>query len=434
MALKILVVTASFLGICMVSPAPGDPSSTSEIVGFASDVDSNGTAGTSRPDQLLLDEAQTSRLNEIADLKVEFDSRRVPTRLEGQLGFYTGDAPDAELRRLLQELGPAYRAKGTESLRQANARVNSANIGIYRTGQYIDEIPVIGAGLIIVTDAITGQIKWIQGNFLPDRDLPKKPEIPAADVKELAAEAIAFKDNVQLQRVEARTEPELVYHISGHLAWRLSISYQLEDDHKTETVMIDAVNGSFIHRDNDRVEAIYRKIIDDKRTLTSNDDVVVLTEGGTTSNVAAQNAYKHAKTIYDRFSFLPIDRDSYDDAGAHIVIKINSVDIGSWDKVQKVVRLGPNDAKFENIPNDQDVIAHELFHALVQDITATHENSRGLGDTKEADSINEAYADIFAARTAWQQNQGDERVWQIAEDSYIDNGDDVAVRYLLTVS
>lgn len=206
------------------------------------------------PDDILLDQLQAARLAEIPELKVEFDERRVPTRLEGRLGFYSGDAPEIELPRLLQELGPAFRAAGTEELTQSSAHVNSVGIGVYRIAQSINGLWVHGASFMIITDANTGEITRIKSKFLPDRGLPNEPKIPAAVATEMAAEDVAFAENAQLQDIEVVDEPELVYHIGGHLAWRLILQYRINDQHGKEMVVIDALDGTLHERDDVMIE------------------------------------------------------------------------------------------------------------------------------------------------------------------------------------
>lgn len=200
------------------------------------------------PDDILLDQLQAARLAEIPELKVEFDERRVPTRLEGRLGFYSGDAPEVELPRLLQELGPAFRAAGTEKLTQSSAHVNRVGIGVYRISESINGLWVHGSSFMIITDANTGEITRIMSKFLPHRGLPKEPEIPPAIATEMAAEAIAFAENAQLQGIELVDEPELVYHIDGYLAWRLVLQYRIHGEHAEEMVVVDTSDGSLIER------------------------------------------------------------------------------------------------------------------------------------------------------------------------------------------
>lgn len=274
---------AFFLNLLMLCTARGDPLTVAEVFG----VNDNETTSNGRidnevnqelsPEQLLLKEAQASRLREIPGLEVEFDGRGIPTRLSGQLGYYRGDAPhpDAELARLFRDLGPVYRAAGTEQLEQFSGHVDEVGIGSYRIDQYIDDLPVHGGGLIIITDSHTDEILRIKGSFLPDRGLPQSPHVSAGEAAEIAAEAIAARDNIELQSFDVNEKPELVYYLEGNLAWRFYLDYQPEGRvPETEMVVLDAVNGSLIESANVLVPILNRQIIDDKGMQTADDDVV----------------------------------------------------------------------------------------------------------------------------------------------------------------
>jgi hypothetical protein len=190
-------------------------------------------------EQSDLEYLQRARLDQIPDLEVEFDARGIPRELRGQLGFYFGEKPDLELRRLLSDLGPACRAANTESLKQFTSQVNRVGIAVYRIGEFINDIPVIGAGLIIVTDYNTGQITRIKGSFLPDRDLSTDPKISSEQSIEYAAEAIAANSSEQLPEREVSRDPELVYMVDGHLAWRMVIIHVVEENsQETEEVIL----------------------------------------------------------------------------------------------------------------------------------------------------------------------------------------------------
>jgi hypothetical protein len=89
-------------------------------------------------EQSDLEYLQRARLDQIPDLEVEFDARGIPRELRGQLGFYFGEKPDLELRRLLSDLGPACRAANTESLKQFTSQVNRVGIAVYRIGEFIE--------------------------------------------------------------------------------------------------------------------------------------------------------------------------------------------------------------------------------------------------------------------------------------------------------
>ncbi|MGH8496860.1 MAG: hypothetical protein ACREVN_12070 [Gammaproteobacteria bacterium] len=207
-----------------------------------------GTAAETSLDERLLDQLQATRLREIPGLKGELDKRCVPTRLEGQLGFYSGDDPDAELRRLIQELGAAYRAVGTERLTQSSAHVNEAAIGVYRIAESINGLWVHGSSFMIITNANTGEITRIKSRFLPDRGLPKEPEISPLIATQMAAEAIAHAENAQLQDIDIVDEPELVYHIDGYLGWRFVLGFRINGEADQEMIVINSIDGSLIER------------------------------------------------------------------------------------------------------------------------------------------------------------------------------------------
>ncbi|CAN5236580.1 hypothetical protein BH24PSE2_BH24PSE2_13460 [soil metagenome] len=168
----VLVTAAFILSLLMLCTARGDPVALAEVFGLTQSetAETGDEANRERsPEQARLEEAQASRLREIADLEVEFDAHGIPIRLSGELGYYRGTAPnpDAELERLFQELGPIYKAVGTEQLEQFSTHVAEGGIGSYRIGQYIDGLIVHGDGLLIITDASTDKILRIKGSFLP---------------------------------------------------------------------------------------------------------------------------------------------------------------------------------------------------------------------------------------------------------------------------
>lgn len=167
------------------------------------------------------------------------------------------------------------------------------------------------------------------------------------------------------------------------LAWFIKVN----DWRLNEYIWIDALNGDLLSSINQVASALNRQILDGRNSTAA--PVLARAEGGAVSGIAEVNSLYDAFAAYYAFYLNNFRRDSFDGAGARITGIARACDSDPavacpminafWDGTR---------ASFGAGFATEDVVAHELSHAVVQ-------YTADLIYQNESGAMNESYADIF---------------------------------------
>jgi hypothetical protein len=203
-----------------------------------------------------LKQAQSDRLARIPGLEIMFSENGVPKFLAGETGVIVMTGSQAEMDRLLADLGPAFLARGTESLTVTRRRVvRDANVVSYGASQMIRGMPVFVMATVITARNDTGEVIKVSGGFLPDHGLDVTPTV-SADAAARAATAVVRQvigdEGDELTRARIVEGPTLGYALAGDagvLAWEIKLSANTASrDDRLEHLLIDAMSGELIDR------------------------------------------------------------------------------------------------------------------------------------------------------------------------------------------
>jgi bacillolysin len=357
---------------------------------------------------------------------VSRDSRGVPTFVRGALGVLGhGDRGAAAVQLLREITGRTFGGTGTEDfvvVRQQQDELGQVHI---RAQQRLRGLPVVGGVLIVHADTKTGAVHLVNGNFAPDLGLPRVPSVEAGEAIESALREAGIGSWEVLDR------PSLTYVIgpddAAYLAWVALVSYTGEEGLEIDRVFADATDGSLVVRH----PQIHRAR--NRRTYTAEHSsalpgILLITEGGSSSDPAAQAAHDNAGTTYDYY-LARHGRDSLNNAGMTITTTIDYIHPDSntpnnayWRNSQ--IACGNGDgSSYGPFCSGLDILAHEYTHGVT-------EHTSELGYLNEPGALNEAMSDIFGAATeAWARGLG-ANTWKIGEDVRTPGTPGDAFRYM----
>ena len=358
---------------------------------------------------------------------VSRDFQGVPTFVRGGLGTLARGERGAAAVQLLREVtGRTFTGTGTEDfviVRQQEDELGQVHI---RAQQRLRGLPVVGGVLIVPADAKTGEGYLVNGNFAPDRGLPRAPSVAAGTALESALREAGIGS------WEVLDKPSLTYVIgpddAACLAWAALVSYIGEEGLEIDRVFADATDGSLVVRH----PQIHRA--KDRKTYTSDYTTdlpgwLLISEGGSSSYPIAQTAHDHTGTVYDYY-LSRHGRDSLNGSGMTIKSSVDALTpTGSpnnafWTGTQAA--YGPGDGnKFGPFGNGLDMVAHELTHGVT-------DHTSDLNGWGEPGALDEAMSDIFgAAAETWARGGViNSNTWKIGEDVYTPNTAGDALRYM----
>jgi hypothetical protein len=189
--------------------------------------------------QAALD-AQSAFLQRMPAVQFSYGDNGAVREVKGHTGIFLPSGLAAfkvnePAKELLEKIGPALLASGTEELRVFNvhrdapkARPDSPERTV-RFNQYIRGREVQGAAVLITLDIQTNEITGIETNFLPDRGLQDEPRLTAAQARAKVEAAMRDGDLEEERKIIFEDSPaRLVYafedfvdgrSIGGVLAW-----------------------------------------------------------------------------------------------------------------------------------------------------------------------------------------------------------------------
>jgi len=384
-------------------------------------------AATTQP-QPLMTTAQARALADLPEVRtVSLDAGGVPTFIAGRLGHLGSGEPAAAAMRYLERLRPLLRATGGEEVAPARTERDELGQLHVRLQQFHRGLPVIGGEIVVHADEATGEVRVVNGRFVPAEGLPVRALVGAQSALLKAAR------DAEIDSGRVLDQPQLVYVIShdekAYLAWSARVAYEGAYGPAVDRVFASALDGDLVTLHPTIHSAKNRKIYNGNHTNPDNPTLpgtLMFQEGATSSSdAAAWDCYVNFGSTYDYFKNR-FNRDSFDNAGAAL---IGTVHVGTnwvnayWNGDQMVFGDGDgSDATY--LSKALDIVAHELTHA-VTDRTAN------LVYQNESGALNEAMSDVFAAGAeAYKDGSASADTWKVGEDAWTPATSGDALRYM----
>jgi hypothetical protein len=116
--------------------------------------------------------------------------------------------------------------------------------------------PVVNGRLMLEIDESTGQVRRLETNFLPDRDLPRDARMSAERASQLVTQALEVSTDAKPGTAQGQGTPALAYFGSwpkserGQLVWTVPMHYECPTGiQQDEAVFIDAIDGTIVHHE-----------------------------------------------------------------------------------------------------------------------------------------------------------------------------------------
>lgn len=334
----------------------------------------------------------------------------IPTYVKGDLGSLDlGKAETLSERaedRMRDIVWTHFGAVGDEDL--AVTRVRTANdITHIRFTQSYNGLPVVGAEMYMHV-AADGKIEFVNGEFVPGKDLPFSPTIDAGK---------AFAGIIAKRGGEQTEQPTLTYVRAhdgvGYLAWQSTIDYVDEfGNPQRDKVFVDATSGAEVAR---HPQFHYARVL---RTYDCNNGTSCGSLASSSSNPintgdnAIDSAHNYAIATYDYYNNNH-GRDSIDNNGMTMRSRVHystNYNNAFWNGSEMTYGDGDG-VTFVPLSQDADVVAHELTHGVT-------ERESNLIYSYESGALNEALSDIFGAAVDRQEGANINDTWLIGEDIY----------------
>ena len=245
-------------------------------------------------------------------------------------------------------------------------------------------IPILGAEIALHTKDRT--ITGLNGNYVPDINLPTIPELTAARAEELALANSAgdgITGDTQLRYVDL----ELLGVPNGttHLTWQVHVMFT-SDRSKIESIYVDAFTGAIVFRESADADGFDLDLENGRGTLDSDlcdvwDDVDI---DWNDMRPDSENATNNSRTVYN-FWRNTFGRDSYDHDGEQIEVNIN---VRFKDGVINAAYKSCDIFVYSPGMTTLDIMGHEFTHAVI-------DNEAELIYANQSGALNESFADIF---------------------------------------
>ncbi|HWN06362.1 MAG TPA: hypothetical protein VNO53_04280 [Steroidobacteraceae bacterium] len=202
---------------------------------------------------------QFDALSAMPDVEIEYSPLGPVTAISGRTGVVLPRSV-REFREgsiiygLLEALGPALLATGREDLVVTRNEHSSSSRDI-RTEQTIRGLPVVDGRVAVSIDEKSGEVLYVGAAFLPDRGLPKKPRLTAAQAWQALVRALEASGDAMPGSLAKSEKPYLAYYgaqsyeARPRLVWAFRASFTCPTGrHDNELVWVDAIDGSIAGR------------------------------------------------------------------------------------------------------------------------------------------------------------------------------------------
>ncbi len=157
---------------------------------------------------------------------------------------------------LLDALAPVLLATGREVLTVRRNDHGRASRDI-RTDQSIRNIPVVNGRVAVSVDEKTGEVLYVGGAFLPDRGLPSKPKLTAAQAWRALVRVMEASGDAIPGSLVRSEKPYLAYYgaqsyaveTRPRLVWTIRAAFTCPTGRRDdEFIWIDSIDGTVVGR------------------------------------------------------------------------------------------------------------------------------------------------------------------------------------------
>ncbi len=315
-------------------------------------------------------------------------------------------------------------ATGTEDFRVKSTRGDQLGMVHVRFDQYINDLKVDGAQMILHADRSTGVIQSVNGDFFRDQGVSYQAMVDGKDAVASALRMTGVKAQVE-------SNPELTYVVvddAVHLAYKVMIRYEQFNMPHADVMYASADDGQLLAQHATIHTAKSWRTYDMNNSASQGalpGTLVCNGSGSCGGDVAAQAAHDGASTTWDYYN-AKFGRDSLNGSGMTMTSSVHfdsNYNNAFWNGSQMVYGDGDG-TTFIELSRSLDVVAHELTHGVTD-----HESD--LIYQKESGALNEALSDIFgAAVEAYSDGAITSNTWLLGEDIYTPGTSGDALRYM----
>lgn len=203
---------------------------------------------------------QFAALSSMPEVKVQYSARGPVKSIRGNTGVILPASvrhlkEGSSAKVLLDAFSSVLLATGSETFTVRQTRHSPPREWDIRADESIRGIPVIGGRIAVAFDDETGVVRYFGAAFLPDRNLPKKAGLTAAQAWQALVRALEASGDALPGTAHEIEKPTLAYFgvqpdsIRPQLVWSMHIGFECPTGRRdSELVWIDAIDGSVAGR------------------------------------------------------------------------------------------------------------------------------------------------------------------------------------------
>lgn len=207
---------------------------------------------------------QFAALSSMPEVQVQYSVRGPVRWITGDTGVVLPGSvrqlqEGSSAKVVLDAFGAVFLATGSETLTVTQNRPLPAKQREIRAEESIRGIQVVNGDVVLTLDEETGRVRYLGSDFLPDRNLPKRAELSAAQAWQAIVRAFEASGDALPGTVREIEKPKLAYFgveesMRPQLVWGSHIAYECPSGRREdELVWIDAVDGIVAGRRSTRI-------------------------------------------------------------------------------------------------------------------------------------------------------------------------------------
>jgi hypothetical protein len=162
-------------------------------------------------------------------------------------GRKEGDSADD----ILPLVADVFLANGTESFRVKDNEFRNGSERRLRLEQFIGDMPVDGAVVLLAYDETTRRVSAFGGQFVPDRGLPRTPQLSAAQAEQVVPRVLSIAEKLDPSSVAIEEGSHLGYFADEFSPEPVQLVWVVEatlGSYSQEVFLVDAITGIVAHR------------------------------------------------------------------------------------------------------------------------------------------------------------------------------------------